>query len=101
MSETQGIVNLVYRYTGALARWFKAGRPVRDEAEIERIFETCCKPCEAYDAEHSLCRHCGCRINLMKVASMNKIAMATEQCPLGKWEADMSFGILTNEEPIS
>jgi len=86
MNETQGIVNMVYRYTGALARWIKAGRPVRDEAEIERIFETCCKPCEAYDAENSLCRYCGCRLNLMKVAPMNKIAMATEQCPLGKWD---------------
>ena len=84
MNETQNIFNLAYRYTRALSRWIKAGRPVREEVEIKRIFETCCEPCEAYDG--SVCRHCGCRVNLAKAATLNKIAMATEKCPEGKWE---------------
>ena len=88
MTETQNIFNLAYRYTRALSRWIKAGRPVRDEAEIKRIFETCCEPCEDYDVKSSACRHCGCRVNLMKAAPMNKIAMATEECPLDKWNKD-------------
>jgi len=88
MNEKQTFFSRAYRYKRALFRWIKAGRPVRDEAEIERIFETCCKPCEAYDG--SVCHHCGCRINKEKTAMLNKIAMATEECPLEKWNNDNS-----------
>jgi len=84
MTEKQGIFNLAYRYTRALTRWIKAGRPVCEEEEIKRIFETCCEPCEDY--EEGTCRHCGCRVNLTKAATLNKIAMATEECPTGKWK---------------
>jgi len=28
------------------------------------------------------------QVNCMKVAPLNKIAMATEECPLGKWETN-------------
>ena len=86
MSEKPNIFNRTYRYTRALSRWIKAGRPVRDEASIQRIFETCCKPCEAYEEAISSCGHCGCRVNLLKAAPLNKIAMATEECPLEKWK---------------
>jgi hypothetical protein len=86
MSEKQNIFNLAYRYTRALSRWIKAGRPVRSEAEIKRIFENFCEPCEDYDTKSSLCRHCGCRVNLVQAATLNKIAMATEECLLGKWD---------------
>jgi len=83
MNETQNIFNQTYRYVRALARWIKAGRPVRDEAEIKRIFESFCEPCEDYIEGH--CRYCGCHVNLLTAAPLNKIAMATEECPLGKW----------------
>ena len=85
MYEKQNILNQGFRYTRALYRWIKAGRPVRSDDEIERIFETCCNPCEAYDVQSSSCRHCGCRVNLIKAAPLNKIAMATEECPDKKW----------------
>ena len=85
MSEKQSIFDLTYRYTRALYRWIKAGRPVRSEEEIERIFETFCVPCEAYEVESSSCQHCGCRVNRLQAAALNKIAMATEECPLEKW----------------
>jgi len=85
MNETQSIFNLVYRYTRALSRWIKAGRPVRCEEEIKQIFESFCEPCEAYEGESSFCLHCGCRVNLANAAMLNKIAMATEECPMGKW----------------
>ena len=91
MNDKQSIFNRAYRYTRALSRWIKAGRPIRNEAEIERIFETCCKPCEAYDAKSTTCSHCGCRVNLAKAAPLNKIAMATEECPLEKWETDNQY----------
>jgi len=88
MSDRPTFFNRTYRYARALARWIKAGRPIREEAEIKRIFETCCKPCEAYDAKSSSCRCCGCRVNLMQAPPLNKIAMATEECPLDQWKAE-------------
>ena len=89
MNKKPSILNRAYHYARALSRWIKAGRPVRDEAEISRIFETCCKPCEAYDVASSSCLHCGCRVNILKAAPLNKIAMATEECSLGKWEKEI------------
>lgn len=74
-----------YRYTRALSRWIKAGRPIRDKKEIKNIFENQCQECEAFDAKHFTCVHCGCRVNLSLTAPLNKIAMQTEACPLGKW----------------
>ena len=88
MNEEENIFNLAYRYTRALSRWIKAGRPVREEEEIKRIFETYCKPCEEYEVKSSSCRDCGCRVNFMKAAMLNKIAMATEECPLEKWKEE-------------
>jgi len=85
MNENQGIFTLAYRYTRALSRWIKAGRPVRSEEEIKHFFELYCEPCEAYEAESSSCRYCGCRVNRVQAAMLNKIAMATEECPLEKW----------------
>jgi hypothetical protein len=85
MNEKPNIFSRAYRYTRALSRWIKAGRPIRGEEEIARIFETCCKPCEAYEEESSTCRCCGCRVSLVQAATLNKIAMATEECPLDNW----------------
>jgi len=93
MNESQkkpGYFGMAYHYTRALSRWIKAGRPVRNEAEIKRIFETFCSPCEAHDMESSSCRYCGCRVNLKESALTNKIAMATEDCPIGRWQTPES-----------
>jgi len=80
-----GITQKVVRYTRALSRWIKAGRPVREKSEIVMIFETHCEPCEAFDERSASCNHCGCRVNTSHIAPLNKIAMQTEQCPLEKW----------------
>ena len=80
-----GFTQKVIRYTRALSRWIKAGRPVRGESEIVMIFESHCQRCEAFIERNSSCNHCGCRVNTSHIAPLNKIAMATEQCLLEKW----------------
>ena len=70
-------------YAGALARWTLAGFPVRTDAEIERIERELCRPCDRYVAGR--CAECGCRVNGSRLAVVNKVAMATERCPKGKW----------------
>lgn len=77
----------VIRYASAVRRWQKAGRPTRDDSEVSRIYETLCRPCDQFSGRGS-CKACGCKISKGKSGLTNKIRMATESCPRGKWEAD-------------
>lgn len=97
------IVSQVDHYQTAVRRWKKAGSPVRPDGEVERIFEKHCAKCPYY--ADGICRHenCGCHVGppnpdsaLVKFATAigvgapaqamtNKLKMATEKCPIGKW----------------
>ena len=67
----------------ALARWTRAGFPVRPQTEVERIERDICRPCEEY--VDGRCKSCGCRVSKSRIAVSNKLKMATESCPKGKW----------------
>jgi hypothetical protein len=77
---TQGL-----RFARAMARQARAklvGAPTRVSEETQKArLEICRAPCEFYRDER--CRHkdCGCRLG----GILNKTAMATERCPIGKW----------------
>ena len=73
----------ILTYAEALARWITAGRPVRSDAEVVDIHRFLCRPCPFYHRDK--CRECGCRVRLDGPAVLNKIKMATEHCPKGKW----------------
>jgi hypothetical protein len=83
--EPPGLVRRAISYTEALARWTTAGRPERSDKEVERIFHQHCKPCKWYDPERQICRGCGCRVAENGYAVLNKIKMATENCPRELW----------------
>lgn len=68
-------------YGAALAKWAAAGGPMRSKPEIERIHDIC-GGCEQFDGV--ACRLCGCNCNTRE-SVLNKIAMATENCPAKKW----------------
>lgn len=72
-------------YFGAVRRWIASGRPTRSEAEIKELFETHCKQCDRYDAEKHGCKVCGCAVSTETTPLGNKLAMATERCPLGRF----------------
>lgn len=74
----------VVSYAKAMARWIKAGRPVRSDAEVERIFDTICKPCQDFNSRGS-CGICGCKVRRRGSALLNKIRQATQSCPKSKW----------------
>ena len=78
-------MKLAYRYTRALSRWIKAGRPVRGEDEILGIFSTYCQECELMDQDYGRCSACGCHVGTVRSPLVNKIAMGTEHCPKKKW----------------
>ena len=72
-------------WCGAVHRWKEAGRPVRPISEVQRIYRDVCRSCEHIDANGRACTVCGCRVNTSKRAKLNKIRMAPEHCPIGKW----------------
>lgn len=78
-------MKLAYRYTRALSRWIKAGRPARNEEEILGIFTTYCQECECFEPDRGRCNSCGCHVGTVRSPLLNKIAMVTENCPEGKW----------------
>jgi hypothetical protein len=70
----------------AVAGWTTAGCPVRDDDEIQTIFQSyCSKPCDWFDPATKVCRNCGCNVKEGGFAIFNKIKMATQHCPLGLW----------------
>ncbi len=78
----------VLTFAEATAQWIAAGRPVRDEAEVLRIYDDICGRCDRREATDdpgvSWCQQCGCRLGRGGQV-LNKILLATEHCPLGKW----------------
>ena len=75
----------VRNYFGAVRRWVANGRPSRSEEEIEKLFETHCKDCERYDEKRHACKNCGCTVSTDASPLANKLAMASEGCPLGRF----------------
>jgi hypothetical protein len=54
------------------------GQPVLVSDEIRAARQAICDECEHWDVENRRCRKCGC-YGL-------KLDLATERCPIGKWE---------------
>jgi hypothetical protein len=81
-------IEKVSRYAAAIAKWIAAGRPTRSQEQIDAILATHCGPCEHFKNE--ACNQCGCKVNKHHAAWRNKLAMATEACPLDppKWGAE-------------
>lgn len=75
----------IYNYFGAVRRWVASGRPRRSKEEIERLFQEHCKGCDMYDAKKHACKSCGCNVSEDADPLDNKLAMATEHCPLGRF----------------
>ena len=83
--DPPSLVKRAYSYAEAVARWTAAGQPVRPDKEVERIFNSQCKTCKWFDPERQICRGCGCRVAETGMAVVNKIKMATENCPRELW----------------
>lgn len=71
---------------GSFARWIAAGSPTRDETTVLAIYDEHCAGCENLRGEYpdTHCAKCGCYVSPGGTI-VNKIAMATEHCPAGKW----------------
>ena len=72
-------------YAQAVTRWTLAGLPKRSAEQIAAL-HAICQACDRYDG--GACKVCGCAVSESPIPLVNKLAMATEVCPLGKWPAD-------------
>ena len=70
-----------WNFAAAMARWTLAGLPRRTQAEIDERLAIC-QTCEFLRNDH--CTQCGCAC-VEQNRLINKLALATETCPLDKW----------------
>lgn len=92
--------NAIKHWAQALARWTVAGFPKRSQAEVERCLRICVHcPTDNYVPDNpkctgeacrmktgGRCKLCGCRVSKGRIAVINKILMATEDCPKRHWQ---------------
>ncbi len=74
----------IIKYTRALARWIKAGRPTRTDEEVATIVAVC-KGCDKYVVDKKRCSVCGCGVSTGGLAIFNKARLEMERCPKDKW----------------
>lgn len=75
----------VKKYFGAIRRWYALGKPTRSKEEVKKLFEENCKGCDRYDPVKHACKNCGCAVSTKSSPLANKLAMASEHCPLGRF----------------
>lgn len=76
------LLRMAWRYTKAISRWRGAGAPLRAQTEIDETLAIC-RRCEFFvERQKPFCAICGCQLNNLRSGLANKIAMATEHCPL-------------------
>lgn len=85
--ESAKLTEKAINYLTAVRRWIAAGRPSRTQEEIDTLYENHCSKCSMYDQQRKVCNSCGCPSNNNQPALQNKLAMATEECPLGQFPA--------------
>ena len=75
------------QYAARVTRWSKAGMPTRSAEAVAAIYGTACAPCE-YRSGESVCLKAQSRVLPSGPPNCNLVAMATEECPVGKWGDD-------------
>jgi len=84
-THTATLGDKISNYSRAIRGWFLSGQPNRTPEEIKELFEMHCNVCDRYDREAHACKNCGCSVSESAEPLDNKLAMATEHCPLGRF----------------
>lgn len=86
--ETPNLFQKAVNYSKAVRRWIAAGRPVRTQEEIDKIYDEHCSGCAMFI--DGVCNSCGCPASRDQPPLRNKLKMATEACPLGRFPAKVT-----------
>ena len=75
---------MFWNFTSSLARWVRQGLKTVSKDEFIKRMEIC-SACEFWDGEArgglGKCKKCGC--------ASAKLVLATEKCPIDKWDATL------------
>lgn len=89
-TDEPGMLQRAASYLSARDRWLSAGSPMRPTEERERLLEVC-QVCPKYEDKPAMlglsggrCGVCKCGL-VVERDILNKLAWATEDCPLGYW----------------
>ena len=87
-SPTPGrsLLRRVQQYAAALWKHAADGLRVTPAAEIARRLQIC-QTCPTQQFDGAGCRRCGCPVSSSENSLRNKLAMASESCPDGHWQA--------------
>jgi hypothetical protein len=70
----------------ALAKWRRAGYPVRPLTVREQLHIICAGcPSGLFDSDKQICKVCGCNVRASFLPVLDKAALGTEDCPKGHW----------------
>ncbi len=83
--KAPNLLTRVNNYQMAVRKWIAAGRPSRTQEAIDNIRTTFCAKCDWRDPMKDICKGCGCPVTTSGYPLLNKIAMATENCPKKLW----------------
>lgn len=87
-------------FINSTMKWQTAGRPIRSDEEVDRIYNEHCGKCPLLVDLHCTHKDCGCNIvsptqeksgfvsrmlTWLSPGLFNKIRRATEHCPIGLW----------------
>lgn len=86
-TATPNLLDKVVSYSKAVRKWVAAGRPERTQEEVQQIYDEHCSKCSMFDRKKNVCNSCGCPANTDQPPLRNKLKMATEACPLGRFPA--------------
>jgi hypothetical protein len=81
------MIDKMKNFAAAQLKWKHLGSKMRTKDQVKYIYDDICKPCQYF--EDDSCKLCGCRLKRDEMSSFNKIAMATEGCPIKKWLAEV------------
>jgi hypothetical protein len=74
---------LGWNFFSAITRWTLAGFPICTKRQIQARLKIC-QSCE--HLKNNRCELCGCECRDSDQL-LNKLSLATEECPIGKWKA--------------
>lgn len=80
---TTTIFKQAAHYATAVASHVATGSRTRTDSEVAALL-TLCRACPHYDPS-GRCTLCGCRLSTSANAYTNKLRMASQHCPAGKW----------------
>lgn len=78
------VIEKAANYAKAVTQHVLTGSQTRTDEEVSELMQLC-ESCEHYDQQIGRCGVCGCRCNKSKSAWLNKLRMASQHCPKGKW----------------